>query len=67
MTSMDDEASALCGSMTAVVAQLAAAGLVVEPSLLGICDLPGGAYACLENHITALLGTITSTFLPGEG
>jgi len=57
-TSMDDEASALCGSMTAVVAQLAAAGLVVEPSLLGICDLPGGAYACLENHITALLGTI---------
>ncbi|MFH2051466.1 MAG: FlgD immunoglobulin-like domain containing protein [bacterium] len=56
-TSMDDEASALCANMTQVVEQLEAAGLTVMPSLLGICDLPGGAYGCLENHVTALLGT----------
>jgi len=55
--SMDDEATALCGSMNQVVATLEAAGLAVEPRLLAICDLPGGAYACLENHVAALLGT----------
>ncbi len=56
-TSMDDEASALCANLTQVVERLEAAGLTVMPSLLGICDLPGGAYGCLENHVTALLGT----------
>jgi len=56
-TSMDDEAAALCASMNAVVAYLAAAGTDVQPKLLGICDTPGGTYACLEDHVTNLLGT----------
>lgn len=55
-TSMDDEASALCGGMTQIVAQLQAAGVTVLPRLLGICDLPGGAYGCLEDHVSSLLG-----------
>lgn len=60
--SMDDEAAALCGGMNAVIAELAAAGLEVEARLLGICDLPGGAYGCLEDHVVALLGAA----VPGD-
>ena len=55
-TSMDDEAVALCGGMNQVVAHLDAAGLVVESRLLGICDLPGAPYGCLENHVSGMLG-----------
>jgi hypothetical protein len=55
--SMDDEAAALCGSMSAVIAQLEATGVQVDPLLLGICNLPGGPYGCLEDHIINLLGT----------
>jgi hypothetical protein len=55
--SMDDEASILCGSMGQVIATLELAGLDVMPLLLGICDLPGGVYNCLQDHITNLLGT----------
>ncbi|MBN2185124.1 MAG: T9SS type A sorting domain-containing protein [Candidatus Krumholzibacteriota bacterium] len=55
--SMDDEAAVLCGSMDQVVATLEMIDLGVESLLLGICDLPGGPYGCLEDHITNLLGT----------
>jgi hypothetical protein len=56
-TSMDDEAAVLCSSMTHIVSVLESASLDVMPLLLGICDLPGGAYGCLENQITTLIGT----------
>jgi len=55
--SMDNEASALCGNMDAMITTLNAAGLEVQPLLLGICEAPGGAYDCLENHVANLLGT----------
>jgi len=54
---MDDEAAALCSSLPQVGAALTAAGLDVSATLLSICDLPGGAYACLENSVASLLGT----------
>ena len=60
--SMDGEASALCGSMASIVTHLESAGLSVDYRLLGICDLPGGAYACLEDHVANLLGTV----VPGD-
>jgi hypothetical protein len=56
-TSMDDEASALCGDLVTVIARLESAGLEVSPSLLSICNLPGGAYGCLTDRIDLLLGT----------
>jgi hypothetical protein len=56
-TSMDDEASILCGRMDQVIETLEFAGLDVIPLLLGVCDLPGGIYNCLEDHIVNLLGT----------
>ncbi len=56
-SSMDDEASALCGNMGMIIAHLEAAGLDVQPRLLGICNLPGGAYSCLEDHVINLLGS----------
>lgn len=56
--SMDDEAAALCSSLPQVGAALTAAGLEVTTTLLSICNLPGGAYACLENSVAALLGTV---------
>ncbi|MBN1885088.1 MAG: hypothetical protein JW876_06155, partial [Candidatus Krumholzibacteriota bacterium] len=56
--SMDDEASILCGRMDQVITTLEAADLDVVPLLLGVCDLPGGIYGCLQDHIVNLLGTI---------
>ncbi|MBN2070157.1 MAG: hypothetical protein JW814_01770 [Candidatus Krumholzibacteriota bacterium] len=56
-TSMDDEAAVLCNNMSHVITILEGVDLDVMPLLLGICDLPGGAYSCLEDHITNLLGT----------
>lgn len=56
-SSMDGEAAALCANMTQVVGTLNNLGLVVEPRLLGICDTPGGAYSCLEDNVSNLLGT----------
>jgi hypothetical protein len=32
-------------------------GIAVTPRLLGICEAPGGAYDCLEDHVVNLLGT----------
>jgi hypothetical protein len=55
--SMDDEAAALCAGLPQVAASLKAAGLEVSTIALGICDVPGGAYACLENSVSELLGT----------
>lgn len=55
--SMDDEASALCASLDAVIAELDARGLDLSPRLLATCNLPGGAYGCLEDHVSNLLGT----------
>jgi hypothetical protein len=56
-TSMDDEAAALCASLPQVAAALGAAGLEVSAKALSICELPGGAYACLEDTIVSSLGT----------
>jgi hypothetical protein len=56
-TSMNDEAEALCASTGAVIAYLDGSGVEVQPRLLGICNTPGGAYDCLEDHVANLLGT----------
>lgn len=55
--SMDDEAAALCASLPQIEAALTSAGLDMTATRLSICDLPGGAYACLEDTVTSLLGT----------
>ena len=65
-TSMDDEASALCQSVDAVIAQLLSAGLEVSPTLLGISANPGGAYGCLTDNVINMLGTtVPGTPPPG--
>ncbi len=56
-TSMDDEAAALCSGLGLIVDYLENAGVEVQPLLLGICDLPGGAYSCLEATVADSLGT----------
>jgi sugar lactone lactonase YvrE len=65
-TSMNDEAAALCAGLPQVAASLSAAGLAVTTTTLGICDLPGGAYACLENTVIALLGSAVPGNPPAE-
>ena len=56
-TSMDDEAKALCGKLTAVTKALAAKGIKLTSTMLGISGTPGGAYSCLSNAVTKLFGT----------
>jgi DNA-binding beta-propeller fold protein YncE len=56
-SSMNDEAAGLCAGLPQVAAALGAAGLEVHTTALGICDLPGGAYVCLEDTVIAMLGT----------
>jgi sugar lactone lactonase YvrE len=64
--SMDDEAAALCAGLPQVAASLSAAGLDVSTTTLSICNLPGGAYACLENTVIALLGSAVPGSPPAE-
>jgi hypothetical protein len=61
-TSMDAEAAALCGSVSQIVASLAAQNVDVIPHILGITDAPGGAYACLQGTVAADVGTA----VPGD-
>lgn len=61
--SMMDEAEALCEAMDNIVADLAADGIVVHPTILGITETPGGAFSCLSNDVVALLGGE----VPGDG
>ncbi len=56
--SMDDEAAALCTEITAINAELSARGIAVTSELLGISAAPGGAYACLQDHVIARYGTV---------
>lgn len=64
--SMNDEAAALCADLPQVVASLSAAGLTVSSRSLGICNLPGGVYACLEDTVIALLGSAVPGSPPAE-
>jgi sugar lactone lactonase YvrE len=57
-TSMNDEAAALCNNMGLIVDYLESAGVEVNPTLFGICNLPGGAYGCLEAILADSLGTV---------
>lgn len=61
-TSMNNEAETLCATLPQIASALGAAGLEVESTLLAICNLPGGGYSCLQNHIIALLGNA----VPGD-
>ncbi len=54
--SMDNEAVALCASITQVTADLTALGLTVSSSFLGITQTPGGDYACLTDNVLNMLG-----------
>lgn len=61
--SMDDEAAALCGSISAVQSTLMAAGIPSTTHLLGIAQTLGGGLSCLTNSVAGLLGTA----VPGDG
>jgi len=61
--SMADEAAALCGQMTGVVADLALQGIDVNPVFLGITETPGRHFSCLTDNVVNLLGSI----VPGDG
>jgi len=56
-SSMNDEAKALCSKLTAVNKALAAKGIKLTSTMLGISATPGGAYSCLSNSVTKLFGT----------
>ncbi len=65
-SSMDSEAASLCSSMEHIVDFLLAVDVDAEATLLGICDTPGGAYGCLTDNVTNLLGTeVPGTPPPG--
>ncbi|UCE60117.1 MAG: hypothetical protein JSU63_22070 [Phycisphaerales bacterium] len=55
--SMGDEALLLCAELANVVADLAAAGVAVNPTLLGIDETPGGPFDCLDDDVVSLLGS----------
>jgi hypothetical protein len=55
--SMTDEGAALCNSIDAVIARLDAAGIDLLPTKLGIWDMPGGQFDCLENTVILEFGT----------
>lgn len=52
--SMGDESDALCASIGAVSAELAAVGITVNPFFWGITDT---YFACLEDYVTNQLGS----------
>ena len=56
-SSMNDEAAALCSKLTAVTKALAAKGIKLTSTMLGIAAKPGGAYSCLSNSVISLFGT----------
>ncbi|MEQ8273947.1 MAG: hypothetical protein RMA76_06825 [Deltaproteobacteria bacterium] len=56
--SMDDEAAALCTQLADIRTELEARGIEVTSELLGISAAPGGAYACLEDHVINRYGTV---------
>ncbi|MCA9283703.1 MAG: hypothetical protein KDA22_00705 [Phycisphaerales bacterium] len=65
-SSMNDEAASLCSDINFVISQLNSVGLVVQPRLLGICTLPGGSFACLEDRVDLLLGVDVPGNPPAE-
>ncbi len=54
--SMKDEAAALCANIEDVVSVLVANGIEVNTTILGVSETPGGAFECLTNSVTNLLG-----------
>ncbi|MFW5876068.1 MAG: MYXO-CTERM sorting domain-containing protein [Myxococcota bacterium] len=56
-TSMGDEAAALCRDIQNLTAELQAAGIDVDASLLGISATPGGDFDCLTDDVINLYGT----------
>lgn len=55
--SMRDEATALCGQINDVVADLEDLGASVAPTLLGITNTGDISFACLEDDVVTLLGS----------
>ena len=53
---MSDEAAALCANIASVVGELAAQGVEVRPTFLGISETPGGAFGCLTDTVSNMLG-----------
>ena len=56
-TSMEDEAAAICANITQVAGKLAADGIQVQATLLGISANPGGIFSCLTGNVMTLYGT----------
>lgn len=61
-SSMNDEAAALCSTINAVVAELQSTGIDVTPTIWGVSNAPGGAYACLTDDVISVLGNV----VPGD-
>lgn len=55
--SMTDEAFALCTQITQLVADMAAEGLDVSATIMGITETRGGPFSCLSTDVVALLGS----------
>jgi hypothetical protein len=55
--SMDDEASALCGHISDVLADLASVGIQVNAQFYGITEGPKARFACLTGNVRSLFGS----------
>jgi len=54
--SMRDEAEALCGQLDAIVNDLAALGVNLSPTVLGITNVGDISFTCLQDDVVSLLG-----------
>ncbi len=52
--SMKDEGAALCAAAGDAVGQLAAMGITVNVTALGIAEAPGGVFSCLDGDVISL-------------
>ncbi|MCA9311379.1 MAG: hypothetical protein KDA21_09255, partial [Phycisphaerales bacterium] len=56
-SSMNDEASVICATVTALSAYIANQGIDLQAEYLGIADTPGGAFGCLTDSVINRFGT----------
>ena len=61
--SMDDDAAALCSSVSTIESDLSTIGFDPVVTVLGITDAPGGSYSCLSGSVSGMFGSA----VPGGG
>lgn len=54
--SMKDEAAALCANIETVEQILAANGIIIHTTILGVDEAPGGAFECLSGNVVDTFG-----------